>query len=94
MKEGSTEADEIQTTDADDGQTGVTNSQTTRPAPTSTKIPTSSLGARFMAAFRGRTMKGVTVNLPEGYEGIVFRADDEIAKGVGGAYDRMDREEE
>ena len=96
-KEGSTEADETQNTDADDnldGQTDVTNSETTRPAPTSTKIPTSSLGARFTAAFRGRTMKGVTVNLPEGYEGIVFHADDEIASGVGGAYDRVDREEE
>ena len=39
-------------------------------------------------------MKGVTVNLPEGYEGVVFRADDEIARDVGGANDRMDREEE
>ena len=38
-------------------------------------------------------MKGVTVNLPEGYEGIVFCADDEVARGVGGAYDRTDREE-
>ena len=36
VKEGSTEADEIQNTDADDGQTDITNSQTTRPAPTST----------------------------------------------------------
>ena len=39
-------------------------------------------------------MKGVTVNLPEGYEGVVFRADDEIARDVGGANDRMNKEEE
>ena len=25
-------------------------------------------------------MKGVSVNLPEGYEGVVFRANDEIAR--------------
>ena len=39
-------------------------------------------------------MKGVSVNLPEGYEGVVFRANDEIARDVGGAIHRMDREEE
>ena len=66
-KEKSTESDETQNTDAMDadddldGQTGVTNSQTTRPAPTSTKIPTPSLGACFTTAFRGRTMRDVTV---------------------------------
>ena len=52
---------------------------------TSTKNPASSLGARFAAAFRGRAMKGVTVNLPEGYEGIVLRVDEERAN------DRMKR---
>ena len=52
---------------------------------TSTKNPVSSLGARFAAAFRGRAMKGVTVNLPEGYEGIVLRVDEERAN------DRMKR---
>ena len=56
-KEKSTEADETQNTDAMDadddldGQTDVTNSQTTRPAPTFTKILTPSLGARFTAAW-------------------------------------------
>jgi hypothetical protein len=34
----------------------------------------SSLGTRFVAAFRGRTVHGVTVDLPEGYSGIVLRA--------------------
>jgi len=34
----------------------------------------SSLGARFVAAFRGRTVHGVTVDLPDGYSGIVLRA--------------------
>ena len=52
---------------------------------TSTRNPASSLGARFAAAFRGRAMKGVTVNLPEGYEGIVLRVDEERAN------DRMKR---
>ena len=33
----------------------------------------SSLGTRFVAAFRGRTVHGVTVDLPEGYSGIVLR---------------------
>lgn len=42
----------------------------------------SSLGARFVAAFRGRTVHGATVNLPKGYSGIVLRADgDEGGKG-------------
>ena len=56
-KEKSTESDETQNTDAMDadddldGQTDVTNSQTTRPAPTFTKILTPSLGARFTAAW-------------------------------------------
>ena len=56
-KEKSTEADETQNMDAMDadddldGQTDVTNCQTTRPAPTFTKIPTPSLGARFTAAW-------------------------------------------
>jgi hypothetical protein len=30
-------------------------------------------GARYVAAFRGRTVHGVTVDLPEGYSGIVLR---------------------
>lgn len=98
----SEEADGTQSTDAtrvegDPGsQTDVTmDSQTTAvTAPTSTKVPAPSLGARFTAAFRGRTMKGVTVNLPEGYGGIVLRADDGGAKGGRGANGRMDKEKE
>ena len=40
------------------------------------------LGARFVAAFRGRTVHGATVNLPKGYSGIVLRADgNESGKG-------------
>ena len=42
----------------------------------------SSLGARFVAAFRGRTVYGATVDLPEGYGGIVLRAEgDQRGKG-------------
>ncbi|KZP28651.1 hypothetical protein FIBSPDRAFT_947475 [Athelia psychrophila] len=44
------------------------------PTPNPTKQKPASLGARFKAAFRGRTVHGVTVNLPDGYAGIVFRA--------------------
>lgn len=40
-----------------------------------------SLGARFVAAFRGRTVHGVTVDLPEGYSGIVLRAEEDGRKG-------------
>lgn len=32
-----------------------------------------SLGSRFVAAFRGRTIHGVTVDLPEGYGGCILR---------------------
>jgi hypothetical protein len=42
-----------------------------------------SLGARFVAAFRGRTVHGVTVELPKGYSGIILRAEgDESGKGI------------
>lgn len=35
----------------------------------------SSLGPRFVAAFRGRTVHGLAVDLPEGYGGIILRPD-------------------
>lgn len=38
-----------------------------------------SLSARFIAAFRGRTVHGVTVDLPEGYGGIILRATDDAS---------------
>ncbi|KZT69300.1 hypothetical protein DAEQUDRAFT_765608 [Daedalea quercina L-15889] len=33
-------------------------------------------GDRFVAAFRGRTVQGLTVNLPEGYAGLVLQTPD------------------
>ncbi|KII86010.1 hypothetical protein PLICRDRAFT_178307 [Plicaturopsis crispa FD-325 SS-3] len=37
--------------------------------------------ARFVAAFRGRTVHGVTVDLPEGYAGVVLRGDSDGMSG-------------
>ncbi|KAF7977849.1 hypothetical protein HWV62_2607 [Athelia sp. TMB] len=50
------------------------------PAPTPKKTKTASLGERFKAAFRGRSVHGVTVNLPEGYGGIVLRAPTNVGR--------------
>jgi len=51
----------------------------------------SSLGARFVAAFRGRTVHGVTVGLPKGYSGIILRADgDESRKGKAADYNKIE----
>ncbi len=47
----------------------------------------------YVAAFRGREMHGVLVDLPDGYAGIVLRAPDD-KKGKGVASDNRRREEE
>ncbi|KIM90262.1 hypothetical protein PILCRDRAFT_811981 [Piloderma croceum F 1598] len=65
--------------DAGDTGAGMDVNPFTQPSRTPKK---SSLGARFVAAFRGRTVHGATVNLPKGYSGIVLRPDgDESGKG-------------
>lgn len=69
----------------DDSQSTQTRNQTvveTKPSP---------LGARFIAAFRGRTVQGATVNLPEGYGGIVLRALDE-SRGPGASTSTIKQE--
>ncbi|KAE9396705.1 hypothetical protein BT96DRAFT_977347 [Gymnopus androsaceus JB14] len=39
---------------------------------------------RFISAFRGRTVQGLQVDLPEGYTGVVLRSEDDgTAKGNG-----------
>ncbi|KAF8586466.1 hypothetical protein K439DRAFT_1408866 [Ramaria rubella] len=48
--------------------------------------------ARFTSAFRGRRMQGITIDLPEGYSGLIFTtegADSELPQGKGKAAARL-----
>ncbi|PIL24771.1 hypothetical protein GSI_12657 [Ganoderma sinense ZZ0214-1] len=69
-----------------DGDENATQDNTTRP-----RIATS---CHFAASFRGRSMHGVEIDLPEGYMGIVLRAPSSDAKGKGTASGTKTREEE
>jgi hypothetical protein len=40
-------------------------------------LQTQASGERFVAAFRGREVRGATVDLPEGYSGIVLKSSDD-----------------
>ncbi|KAJ3880450.1 ribonuclease H2, subunit C [Lentinula edodes] len=59
--------------------------QRMRSPETSTSNPVPDGHPRYISTFRGRTVQGLEVDLPEGYTGIVFRSGDEAgeAKNTG-----------
>ncbi|KAG6809354.1 hypothetical protein H0H92_000591 [Tricholoma furcatifolium] len=60
------------------GSEGTIDTQTTTPAPLACSSPASRVTddtTRFISSFRGRTIQGLKVGLPEGYTGVVLRED-------------------
>lgn len=68
--------------DADSGTQAGSSSEVAR-APPATPPVDDSLGNSFIAAFRGRQLHGRTVDLPQGYGGIVLSAPSSDAKSRG-----------
>ncbi|KAF9077318.1 ribonuclease H2, subunit C [Rhodocollybia butyracea] len=69
-------------------QNGASSSSTEdKPGESGITLISSDSQPRFTSTFRGRTVHGLKVDLPEGYTGVVFRSDDEepgaLAKGKG-----------